>query len=209
MNPTPLTAPPQANALARPGRRLVAGAACPAGEHVAISGETVRIPDPAALLHIQFRRFAGCPICNLHLRSFARRHREIAEAGVREVVFFHASPGALAPHVSSLPFVVVGDRDKRTYRAFGVESAPRALLDPRAWWTIVKAVAQATWRILLGTAQAPSLAPEGGRLGLPADFLVDPSGRVVACKYGEHADDQWSVDELLAAACREITERRS
>ncbi|WP_259464520.1 hypothetical protein [Streptomyces sp. TLI_171] len=32
-------------------------------------------PVPAGgLLHLQFRRFAGCPVCNLHLRSFAVRH---------------------------------------------------------------------------------------------------------------------------------------
>ncbi|WP_049876424.1 MULTISPECIES: hypothetical protein [Sorangium] len=30
------------------------------------------------------------------------------------------------------------------------------------------------------------------------DFLVAPDGRVLASKYGEHAGDQWSVDEVLA-----------
>jgi hypothetical protein len=39
---------------------------------------------------------------------------------------------------------------------------------------------------------------ENGRLGLPADFLVGPDGRVKACKYGVTADDQWSFDELMA-----------
>src|SRR5260370_10442324 len=32
---------------------------------------------------------------------------------------------------------------------------------------------------------------------LPADFLIAPSGRINAVKYGKHAYDQWSVDELL------------
>jgi hypothetical protein len=35
-------------------------------------------------------------------------------------------------------------------------------------------------------------------LGLPADFLIASDGRVLACKYGAHAYDQWSVDEILA-----------
>jgi hypothetical protein len=30
--------------------------------------------------------------------------------------------------------------------------------------------------------------------------LLDPAGRVLACKYGTHAYDQWSVDELLDLA---------
>ncbi|EUA90004.1 putative alkyl hydroperoxide reductase/ Thiol specific antioxidant/ Mal allergen [Mycobacterium ulcerans str. Harvey] len=34
-------------------------------------------------------------------------------------------------------------------------------------------------------------------MGLPADFLIGSDGRVLATKYGNHADDQWSVDEPL------------
>ena len=37
-------------------------------------------------------------------------------------------------------------------------------------------------------------------LGLPADFLIAPSGRINAVKYGTDAYDQWSVDELLTLA---------
>ena len=40
----------------------------------AVSGERVAVPDPDRLVHLQFRRFAGCPVCNLHLRSIVRRH---------------------------------------------------------------------------------------------------------------------------------------
>ncbi len=38
---------------------------------------------------------------------------------------------------------------------------------------------------------------EGGALGLPADFLVNSDGKIVAVHYGRHAYDQWSVDELI------------
>ena len=48
-----------------------------------IHGAHVSIPDARAKwTHLQFRRFAGCPICNLHLQSFLRRSEEIAAAGV-------------------------------------------------------------------------------------------------------------------------------
>jgi hypothetical protein len=42
--------------------------------------------------------------------------------------------------------------------------------------------------------------PTGGRLGFPADILIDQGGKVLACRYGIHAFDQWSVDELLQFA---------
>lgn len=34
-------------------------------------------------------------------------------------------------------------------------------------------------------------------LGLPSDFLLDADGTVAAVHYGRHADDQWSVDQLI------------
>jgi hypothetical protein len=50
----------------------------PTLELAASTGQLVTIPDPAGdYVHLQLRRFAGCPICNLHLRSIVTRHDEI------------------------------------------------------------------------------------------------------------------------------------
>jgi len=163
-----------------------------------ISGEHVRVPHETDFVHLQFRRFAGCPVCNLHLHSFARRHSEIVDAGVREVVVFHSSREALLEHAADLPFSIIADPRKELYGEFGVESSLWALLDPRAWLPIIRGVAHSALRILTRRGRVPSLTPAGGRLGLPADFLIANDGRVLAVKYGSHAYDQWSVDELLA-----------
>ncbi|MFD7654372.1 peroxiredoxin-like family protein [Actinosynnema sp. NPDC059797] len=163
-----------------------------------VRGGAVRVPDPDRLVHLQFRRFAGCPVCNLHLRSIVLRHDEISAHGVVEVVVFHSGAADLRPHVADLPFAVVADPDKRLYAEFGVEAAPRALLDPRAWSAIVRGVARDLGPLLRGRRPPPRAT--GGRLGLPADFLIAPDGRIVAEKRGRHAYDQWTVDELLAHA---------
>ena len=76
------------------------GDAFPTLELAAASGQLVTVPDPAGdYVHLQLRRFAGCPICNLHLRSIVTRHNEIRSAGIREVVVFHstAADTALVP----------------------------------------------------------------------------------------------------------------
>lgn len=165
-------------------------------ELISVTGQRIPLPPPEGLLHIQFRRFAGCPICNLHLQSVVRRHDEIAAAGITEVVVFHSPADELRRHTADLPFATIADPDKRYYREFGVESSPRALLDPRAWGAILRGGALTA----LGRFAPPAPRQSGGRLGLPADFLIDSHGDVVAAKYGLHADDQWSVDELLAHA---------
>jgi hypothetical protein len=119
------------------------------------------------------------------------------------VVVFHSPAGELAEHVTGLPFAVLADPDKRLYAEFGVESSPRSLLDPRVWGAIVRAVARGLWTVARGRERLPARRVHGGRLGLPADFLIAPGGRVIACRYGEHAYDQWSVADVLALAARE------
>ena len=59
-------------------------------ELTTIHGNSVRIPDSERRVHLQFRRYAGCPACNVHVRSIARRLGEILAAGICEVVVFHS-----------------------------------------------------------------------------------------------------------------------
>lgn len=165
---------------------------------VTVDGDAVAVPDPGRLTHLQFRRFAGCPICSVHLQSVAARHGEITAAGIHEVVVFHSTPHELRFYTTDLPLDVVADPDKQLYKKFGLETSLRAVLHPRALAPVLKA--------MLPRAGGPRPSagvpahPTGGRLGLPADILIDQGGRVLACKYGTHGYDQWSVDELLQFA---------
>jgi hypothetical protein len=101
----------------------------------------------------------------------------------------------------------VADSEKRLYAEFGAEASPRALLNPQAWLPILRGVLRSLGRILRGRQPVTSLHSAGGKLGLPADLLIARDGRILACKYGEHIYDQWSVDDLLAHAGR-VTEKK-
>ena len=179
------------------------GSVVSARELTGVSGEAVPIPDPNRLVHLQFRRFAGCPICNVHLQSIVRRHDEIADAGIREVVVFHSTDDELRQYVGDLPFAVIGDPVKALYAEFGVGSSPRSVLDPRAVPPTLAAMARPGYWRNRGGKPVTNPHPTGGHLGLPADFLIARDGRVLACKRGTHANDQWSVDEVLAHAYSE------
>lgn len=167
---------------------------------------TVEMPAAGRLTHLQFRRFAGCPICDLHLRSFARRHAEVARAGITEIVLFHSDEAALRTYGGELPFLLVADPGKRHYAQFGVEAASRALRNPRVWPYVLLGVLRSFVRVLRRRQAMPPISPQGGSLGLPADFLIGSDGVVLACKYGEYAYDQWSVDELLDHARAAVPE---
>lgn len=161
-----------------------------------IEGTTVAVPTADGLVHLQFRRFAGCPICSLHMHEVASRHNEITKAGVTEVVVFHSSADRLRRYVTDQPFAVVADPRRRLYREFGVENSIRGVLNRNVARAVGRGMRQApSMRSLAG-----SLGPTENHLSMPADFLIAADGAVVARKYGEHADDQWWVNELLRLA---------
>jgi hypothetical protein len=89
-------------------RKLEPGDVLADRELRAITGDPVRLPDPDRLTHLQFRRYATCPLCNLHLRLIVQRHDEILADGVREVVVFH-SPRRRTPGIPGRA-AVRGDR---------------------------------------------------------------------------------------------------
>ena len=185
-------------ATSRKDDKAHVGDAFPTLELAAPSGQRVTIPNPDGdYVHLQLRRFAGCPICNLHLRSIVTRHDEIRSHGIREVVVFHSTAAELTKFEAELPFPLIADPERELYRRLGVERGPSSLVSMRALRAAIAGEAaalrhQSTMRGALGPVK-----PTGGRLGLPADFLIAPDGRIAALKYGQHAYDQWTVDELL------------
>jgi len=156
-----------------------------------VQGRPLTVPESSPkFTHLQFRRFAGCPICNLHLHTFFKSYDRIEAAGIREVIFFHSSVAEMKKYQKDIAFAAVADPSKTFYAQFGVGRSIGASLHPRALWAAIKGM-------LLGKM---GLKMENGPLGLPADILIDQKGMVVAAKYGTHAYDQWEVSELLSIA---------
>ena len=165
------------------------------------SGQRVTVPDPAGdPVHLQLRRFAGCPICNLHLRSIVSRYDEIRSQGIREVVVFHSTAAELTKHEVDLPFPLIADPQRVLYRRLGVERRPTSLLSRRALSAAFGGLAATPRTNSTKRGRLGPIMPAGGRFGLPADFLIATDGRITALKYGRHAYDQWTVDELLDLA---------
>jgi peroxiredoxin len=162
------------------------------------TGNPINVPDAKRLVHLQFRRFVDCPICNTHIAEFRRRAREIEAAGIEEVIVFHSSPKAIRSHQKNVPFLMVGDPKKVFYKHFGVETS-LGFISFKGLGAAIRGMAHGHFGLRLA----------GGPFGLPADFLIEPSGRIKAVKYGSDAYDQWSVDELLTLAKRGAVQAHS
>lgn len=168
------------------------GAVAPSISVESIHGKPVRIPDSSVrYVHLQFRRFAGCPVCNFHLHSLSKQLAGLQAAGIREVAVFHSSREEMLNYQAELPFDCIADPSKALYRQFGVEASVFALLHPAVLW--------AGFRGIVTTGRFYKKA-ENGIFGLPADFLIAPSGEVLATHYGTHAYDNWDAETLLSLA---------
>jgi hypothetical protein len=99
-------------------------------ELTTIHGNQVQVPGSERPVHLQFRRYSGCPICNMHLRSITRRHDEILAAGIGEVVVFHSSAETMLTVQGELPFPAIADPERELYTEFGVESSPKSRTPP-------------------------------------------------------------------------------
>src|SRR5919109_5327366 len=163
--------------------KFKSGDVVPATTLESVTGGPIKLPDPKRLVHLQFRRFVDCPICNTHIAELRRRAHEIEAAGIREVIVFHSSPKSIRSYQKDVPFLMVGDPKRVFYKEFGVERS-LGFISPKALGAGMRGMAHGHF----GLRAFP-----GGPLGLPADFMIAPSGRINAVKYGTDAYDQWSV----------------
>ena len=157
------------------------------GEHVSLE----ELRGGAVLL--KFYRFAGCPICNLHLRELVRRHTELEAAGITAVVFFHSPSESVERETGNeLPFELVPDPEKRIFGAYGVEESLRGMFSAD--------VARDYRRALAAGYRSRPLGHHGGIAGHPADFILDRDGLIRHAHYGANYADTLGVDDILRIA---------
>ena len=158
-----------------------------------IYNKPVPIPDSSQIIHLQFRRFSGCPICNIHMGQLMSRKDEILKHGIKEVIIFYSTDTAIKKNLGDIPFTLISDPKKILYQQFGVERSVISVLNPLAWPAAMKG-------FFKNITHALRMLPkeDESMFGLPADFLIAIDGTIIEVKYGAHAYDQWSVDELIA-----------
>ena len=146
----------------------------PATTLEAVTGEAIRLPDPNRLVHLQFRRFVDCPICNTHIaespRACSRDRSGRHQGGDRLSFLRQIDP--LVPEGCSF-------RDGRRSEEGALQRIRRRNLarvhEPQGPGG--RNARDGAWPFRLAAFGRPS--------GAPGDFLIAPSGRINAAKYGD------------------------
>jgi peroxiredoxin len=150
---------------------------------------------------VVFLRYFGCPFCQTQVVTLRNEHERIDRSGADVALVGHGDPDAAVEFASSkaLPFPLLLDRDRGTYRAYGlVQGKAMQVLSPRVAlpWIKAELSSETRQRGLRG----------GNFLQMPGTFVVDTEG-VVRARGGmirmahrnRNFADAPSIDQLLDA----------
>jgi len=152
-------------------------------------------------LVLVFLRYFGCPFCQTQVVQLRAEHDRITAAGADVGLVGHGDPRAAAAFATTkrLPFPLLLDRDRGTYRAYGlVMGRATQVLNPRVALPWIKAEFSAETR---------QHGLKGGSfLQMPGTFVIDTGGIVRArggtirmAHRNRNFADAPSIERLLTA----------
>jgi peroxiredoxin Q/BCP len=171
--------------------RLKVGDRAPAVVLQSLDGSRLDCGRPGAPAVVSFTRYAGCPVCQLHVGRIAAAMAEFRARSCGVFVVFQSAPARLEAAMAEWKpgFSAVADPAAAVYDAFGAAKSLSGYLRPGsllAWGQ----------SIMAGKRHGRF---EGRELQMPADFVIDGGGRIGLAHYGGHVGDDVPLSALLAA----------
>jgi peroxiredoxin len=135
---------------------------------------------------------ANCMFCRAHVIRLIQAQDRIFETGTEVVLVAHHDPELMMAkmmHSLDLPFVLLIDPTKSTYRRWGLGTVGfKAFTRPGLYLEAA--------RMLLRREKSLGSAPDQTQMG--GDFVVDRQGTVVFANRLRSFHDRASVDDLLS-----------
>ncbi len=169
--------------------QLEPGAVAPDFSATDLFGRPLHLADlRGRSLLLAFMRYASCPLCNLRVRELVLAHEALSSQGLAIWVVFQSGAASLREHVGrhDAPFPLIADPSMSLYRRYGVERSWRGLLAPTNLREALRA-------IRLGFRPG---RVDGPVERMPADFLIDPQGRIARAFYAARAGEHLPLEEV-------------
>lgn len=173
---------------------MLAGQKVPDFVAADLYGNRIALEDyRGVFLLLSFYRFASCPICNLRMWQLAQHAADYQRQSLHFMACIESSPKTIHHYRDRIhyPFPLIPDLGGNLYRMYGIEtSLPKVM---KGLFTRPGTLLQAYRRHLGSWAILPS---DGPFARLPADFLIDPGGRILLAYYGQYLGDFLPIDGL-------------
>lgn len=167
-------------------------------------GKYIKLDDyKGRWLMLSFYRYASCPLCNLRVHELSKHSTRWQEQGLHMLAIFQSPAEKIRQYVGrqQAPFPLIPDPEQRLYALYGVGYSWTGFL--KAWATRLPEIG----RSVLGQGFLPG-SVEGGIHRIPADFIIDPQGRIAEAYYGRDIGDHLPmerIDRLLLPSFRNMT----
>jgi len=140
-----------------------------------------------------FLRYYGCPLCQLDIHEYAVAYPRLQEAGIQLLVVLQSKPELMKAALGSedaLPFSIICDPEMKMYQALEIPagSGIEEMIGPNTMAKIA----------LVDAAGYQHGENEGIEEQLPASFVMDETGTLVAVKYAQYLDEILDTDQILA-----------
>lgn len=146
-----------------------------------------------------FFRDAACPFCNLRVYLLTAHYAALQKLGIEVVAVFASTADDVKRFVarSPRPFRVVADPTMSAYTEYGIE---------HSLWGKLKALILRVPDLIRGLRLVGFAGLNTNNI-MPADFLIDETGKVVEAYYGRDAGDHIPFDRIELFAARGIMAR--
>ncbi|HZF69679.1 redoxin domain-containing protein [Sulfuricurvum sp.] len=182
--------------------RLVQGKSAPWFKARSFQGDEIN-PGAYRGRHVllSFYRYASCPFCNLRVHESIQKNDHFRLLVLEMIAVFQSPDDKLAEYVGKQPlnYPIIGDPDLQLYKLYRVETS---------WIGLIKAFLIRPHQILrsvfLRGFFPGSIENEIQRL--PADFLIDPQGKIEIAYYGKDIGDHIAYETIEKALRNDIIE---
>jgi peroxiredoxin len=168
--------------------RLLAGRKAPQFDVLDMDGRRITLQDyRGVFLLLSFYRFAGCPFCSVRLWRLAQKASEYRRQGLHLLACIDSSPERVHRELdrAQYPFPLIPGLGDDLYQKYGIESsvhrAMKGLLTRPGTLLRARNKHYSSW--------VPRRRLDGPFGRLPADFLIDPGGRILLAYYGQDLCD--------------------
>jgi len=155
----------------------------------ALDGSRLECHRPGGPVVVSFTRYAGCPVCQLRVGRIAAAMPEFRALSCGVWMVFQSTPRVLHAAMAEWRpgFMAVADPGAGLYGAFGVGTSLTGYVHPQSVLALIRAT-------LAGKRHRRF---EGRETQMPADFVIDPKGRIALAHLGGSVGDDVPVATLL------------
>lgn len=182
--------------------RLMEGERAPHFSARSFQGDVINLDNyRGKYVLLSFYRYASCPFCNLRVHESIQKYESFRANGIEMIAVFQSPDEKLAEYVGKQPlnYPIIGDPDLQLYKLYRVETS---------WVGLIKAFLirphQILRSVILRGFFPGSIENEIQRL--PADFLIDPQGKIEIAYYGRDIGDHIAYETIENVLRNDIIE---